>query len=121
MASLRTLVLGASPEPSRYAHLAALRLQANGHEVVLVGKQVGSIGGVPIRTDVPEDVAVHTVTLYLNPRAQEAWHDRLLALAPKRIIFNPGAEHPGFAQRAEAAGIEVVEGCTLVMLSTGQY
>jgi hypothetical protein len=121
MAALRTLVLGASPEPTRYAHLAALRLLACGHPLILVGKQAGSIGGVPINQRIPEGVPMHTVTMYLNPRAQEAWHEGLIALAPQRIIFNPGAEHPAFARRAQAAGIETVEGCTLVMLASGQY
>jgi len=43
------------------------------------------------------------------------------ALAPERIIFNPGTEHAAFAERAAEQGSEVVEGCTLVMLGTGQY
>lgn len=121
MSTLRTLVLGASPEPTRYAFLAATRLQAYGHPVVLVGKHTGAIGGVAIQPDIPAGEAIHTVTVYMNPANQEAWHERLLTLAPKRIIFNPGAEHEAFAHRAAAAGIEVVEGCTLVMLGTGQY
>lgn len=121
MGPQRTLVLGASPEPSRYAHLAALRLQSQGHDVVLVGKRTGVIGDDPILPDIPPDVGVHTVTMYMNPRNQEVWHERILALAPQRIIFNPGAEHADFAERARTAGIEVVEGCTLVMLATGQF
>ncbi|MFM8587875.1 MAG: CoA-binding protein, partial [Bacteroidota bacterium] len=40
---------------------------------------------------------------------------------PKRIIFNPGAENPAFAERAGAEGIQSIEACTLVMLSTAQY
>ena len=121
MEPLTTLVLGASPEPSRYANLAALKLQAHGHPVLLVGKRAGAIGGVGIVQDIPSDTRVDTVTLYLNPVVQEAWHDRILQLAPRRIIFNPGTEHPGFAQRAAAQGVEVLEACTLVMLSTGQF
>jgi hypothetical protein len=35
--------------------------------------------------------------------------------------MNPGAENPALAEKAEQAGIEVVEGCTLVMLRTGQF
>ncbi|MBL7952249.1 MAG: CoA-binding protein [Flavobacteriales bacterium] len=116
-----TLVLGASPEPSRYAYLAAQKLLAHGHRVVLVGKRSGTIGGVAIGPDLPAGADVDTVTLYLNPVVQEAWHDRLLQLAPRRIIFNPGTEHPAFAARAAAQGIEVLEACTLVMLGTGQY
>lgn len=121
MGSKRTLVLGASPEPSRYAHMAAMRLVAHGHEVVLIGKHMGEIGGLPIRAGIPPDLDIHTVTLYINPRNQETWHERILELAPRRIIFNPGTEHAAFARRAAAAGIEVVEGCTLVMLATDQF
>ena len=64
---------------------------------------------------------IHTVTLYLGPVLQKEWHERILALKPERIIFNPGTEDPAFQQRAEKMGIEVVEGCTLVMLASGQY
>lgn len=35
--------------------------------------------------------------------------------------MNPGAENFALAEKAEAAGIEVVEGCTLVMLQTGEF
>lgn len=59
--------------------------------------------------------------MYLNAANQQVWQQRLLALKPKRIIFNPGAENPAFAQEAEAQGIETIEACTLVMLNTGQY
>jgi Trk K+ transport system NAD-binding subunit len=37
------------------------------------------------------------------------------------IIFNPGAENPNLAKAASAAGIEVVEDCTLVMLQSGTF
>lgn len=121
VAKRRTLVLGASPIPERYAHLAVLKLLAHGHPVVAVGLRDGTIGGLPILHGIPEDEHFHTITLYMNPVVQEAWHDRILALVPERIIFNPGTEHAIFAQRAADQGIEVVEGCTLVMLGSGQY
>jgi hypothetical protein len=47
--------------------------------------------------------------------------DYLLSLSPRRIIFNPGTENPDFMEKAEAQGIEVVAGCTLVMLRAGTY
>ncbi len=119
--SRSTLVLGASPEPSRYAYLAALKLLQHGHLITLVGKRTGEVGGVPILQEIPSASRFHTVTLYLNPMVQESYHAELLALRPERIIFNPGTEHDAFAERARAKGIEVVYGCTLVMLGTGQY
>ncbi len=116
-----TLVLGASPDPARYAHIATRRLLAAGHPVIAVGKRTGTIDGVVILPDIPAGSAVHTVTLYLNALHQQGWEDRLLALRPARIIFNPGAENPAFATRARAQGIHVENACTLVMLATDQY
>jgi hypothetical protein len=37
------------------------------------------------------------------------------------VIMNPGADNFALAEKAEEAGIEVVEDCTLVMLRTGQF
>lgn len=116
-----TLVLGASPEPTRYSHMAATRLMANNHPVLLVGKRKGTIGGVPIHEHLPTGTVVHTITMYLAPAHQASLVNELLDLRPRRIIFNPGTENSMFAQAAEERGIEVVEGCTLVMLATGGY
>ncbi len=117
----KTLVLGATPNPSRFAYLATLRLQHYGHPVELVGIRKGDIAGIPIRHELLPINDVHTVTLYLNPERQKPYYDYILSIHPKRIIFNPGTENPELETLAEAQGIETVEGCTLVMLSTGQY
>ncbi len=118
---ITTLVLGASPDPSRYAHLAVRRLAAAGHDVIAVGRHLGHIGEVEILSTIPKNTAVDTITLYLSPANQRMWHEAILALHPRRVIFNPGAEDRDFAHRLEAAGIEALDACTLVMLSTGAY
>jgi hypothetical protein len=64
---------------------------------------------------------VHTVTLYLGPQNQPDWEDYIVDLNPKRVVFNPGTENPGFANRLKSNGIEALEACTLVMLSIGNY
>ena len=43
-------------------------------------------------------------------------NDQIIALKPQRIIFNPGTENPALVQLANAAGIETIEACTLVMM-----
>jgi predicted CoA-binding protein len=48
MADKKTLVLGASPNPGRYAYLAANKLARNGHSIVNVGLKTGEVAGVPI-------------------------------------------------------------------------
>jgi uncharacterized protein len=117
----KTLVLGASANPSRYSFLALQRLQAHGHSVVAIGKRKGKVGDVNIETD---HLALHdidTITLYLNPANQEQYLDYILSLKPKRIIFNPGTENNKLIQSARSLGIMPVMGCTLVMLSVGTY
>ncbi|TAK38621.1 MAG: CoA-binding protein [Saprospiraceae bacterium] len=117
----KTLVVGASPNPARYAYMAVQRLKEHGHEVLPLGVHNGEIAGIPILTGKPELEGIHTVTLYINPFRQEEFYDYLLDLKPRRMIFNPGTENPAFMWRAKLEGVEVVEGCTLVMIKTGQF
>ncbi len=118
---MKTVVLGATTNPERYAYLAVKRLLKFGHEVVPVGKKKGEIDGIKIHTDMPDIKDVHTVTLYLNPMHQKEMYNYILSLHPKRVIFNPGAENPEFEAIARKNGIEATEACTLVLLSTGMY
>jgi len=48
MANKKTLILGATPDSSRYAYLAANRLVKNGHSIINVGIKTGEVAGVPI-------------------------------------------------------------------------
>jgi len=117
----KTLVLGASENPSRYSYLAINRLLQHKHPVVAIGKRKGKVQDVEITTEHPEMDDIDTVTLYLNPTNQKPYYDYILSLHPKRIIFNPGTENPELEKMAEEKGIEPIEACTLVMLGTGQY
>lgn len=117
----KTLVLGATPNPDRYAYRAVQRLLQHGHSVWPVGIRAGDISGIPILQGAPALEDVDTVSLYLGPARQPDYYPYILALKPKRIIMNPGTENPELRTLAESEGIEVVEGCTLVMLSIGNY
>jgi len=117
----KTLVLGASENPSRYSHLALQRLQSLDHPVVAIGKHKGMVGNTVIETEKKEWKDVDTVTLYLNPINQKEYYNYILSLKPRRIIFNPGAENEELAELATSKGIKPVEACTLVMLATNQY
>lgn len=118
---MRTLVVGVSLNADRYANRAVRMLLANGHEVVALGMTPGETDGVRVQTGQPALDKIDTVTLYLRAEHQQAIADYLLLLKPRRILFNPGAENAAFAQRARDAGIETMEACTLVLLSTGQF
>ncbi len=117
-----TLVIGASDKPDRYAYKVAMGLISRGYQVVLFGIKPGEVMGVKFVTEFPTQIDdLDTVTLYINPTVQENYYAKILALKPRRIIFNPGTENPEFEKMCEDQGIEVQESCNLVMLSTGQY
>ncbi|WP_439504469.1 CoA-binding protein [Sediminibacterium sp.] len=117
----KTVVLGASENPARYSFEAVTRLRKYGHEVIAVGRKAAMVAGVQIETEPPSAHAIDTVTLYLNPTAQKPYYDYIVGLKPQRIIFNPGTENDELEAIAQQNGIETIEACTLVMLSTGQY
>lgn len=121
MTPKKTLVLGASSKPEQYSHMAIRNLLSAGHPVVAIGREVFQIGNLTVGTSLEPFNDIHTVTMYLNATRQSAYEDYILSLHPKRIIFNPGAENPLFADKARQKGIEVLEACTLVMLSVGTY
>lgn len=121
MSEKKTLVLGASDNPSRYSYLAVQRLRKHGHPVVAVGRKHSKVGDVIVETSKKQFDNIDTVTLYLNPLHQQEYYDYILSLHPNRIIFNPGAENEELAALAGQQGIKTLEACTLVMLSTNQY
>jgi len=117
----KTLVLGASDNPSRYSYLAIRKLRSREHPVEAIGKLNTQVDDVKIINEKTPFTDIDTVTLYLNPVHQRDYYDYILSLHPKRIIFNPGAENEELAALARKNDIQPVEACTLVMLSTNQY
>jgi uncharacterized protein len=117
----KTLVLGASTNPTRYAFMAVQRLRKLGIEVEAVGLRPGTVADVEIQTGTPVLTDIDTVTVYVGAQNQPPFYDYLLSLKPRRVIFNPGAENPEFETKLRENGIEVLSACTLVMLSVGNY
>lgn len=119
----KTVIIGASPNPERYSYMAAQMLKQYGHEFIPVGVKRGELFGQPIlnHDQLSKLDEIDTVTLYVSGRNQAGLEKHVLELNPKRVIFNPGAENIDFEDVLKEKGIEVVEGCTLVMLRSGQY
>lgn len=119
-----TLIAGFSAKPGRYSLMAYKALIRNGHTVYLMNNRGGSYEGHTVFRFCPDSLkpgSVHTITLYMRAVHQQNYYDCFINLKPQRIIFNPGTENPAFWELCLRRGIEPVEGCTLVMLSTGQY
>jgi predicted CoA-binding protein len=117
----KTLVLGATPDSTRFAYRAANMLVQYGHEIVPVGIKKGQVAGQTIRNDYPVEQDIDTVTLYVGANNLPPLFEYILKLQPKRILFNPGTENADLIRLAQEHNIEVVLGCTLVMLSSDTY
>jgi uncharacterized protein len=121
--SKKTVIIGATTNPSRYAYLAAEMLSEYAHEFVpvgiksgiVLGKEILSIQSKPVIND------VDTITLYIGTQHQSEHYDYLLSLKPRRVIFNPGTENNEFQKILETSGVEALQACTLVLLRSNQY
>jgi uncharacterized protein len=118
---MKTLVIGASENPERYSFKAIERLRAHAHEVIAFGPKPGSVSDVNFETEWNSEWQVETVTLYLGAARQEEYIDKIIALNPKRIIFNPGTENEAFFKALKDTTIFSEVACTLVLLATNEY
>lgn len=121
MENKKTLILGASTNPSRYSFLAINKLRSEGHDVIAIGNRTGKVNDIEIINEENPIKDLDTVTLYLNANNQKPYYNYILEQKPKRIIFNPGAENDELEQLARSHNITTQHACTLVLLSTHQY
>jgi len=116
-----TLVLGASTNPNRYSNIAIKRLVDKELPVAALGLRKGKVLNVIIDDEMQDYNTIDTVTLYLNPKRQEAYYKYIISLKPRRVIFNPGSENMDFVKLLQENNIEAEIACMLVLLSTNQY
>ncbi|MGZ3713656.1 MAG: CoA-binding protein [Bdellovibrionota bacterium] len=119
---MRVAILGASDNPQRYAHMAFKMLQKYGHEPVPVTPKLKELEGVKAYSTLKEiPGTVDTLTMYVGPAISAKLQPEILALKPRRVIFNPGSENPELMGTLKKNGIQVLEACTLVLLRTNQF
>lgn len=116
-----TLIIGASTNPERYAFKAAERLTNAGHPIVPFGIKKGEVFGQTIINKWEAFKEIDTVTMYIGPKNQDGYFEKLKSIQPKRVIFNPGTENQVLQEQLAAEGILVEEACTLVLLSLNDY
>ena len=115
-------VIGASDKPQRYAYKVIEKLLAAGYSVFPVHPKLKIILGLPVFETIEQiPVPIHTATLYVGSDRSGTLIDGLLSTYPQRVIFNPGAENPTLENKLKDAGIQTMEACTLVLLSTHQF
>ena len=111
---MKVLVFGYSDNPDRYSFLASNLLNEHDHETIKFNP----------RLDDPKTIEAQsfdTVTLYVSKPISDKYQELILGLKFKRVIFNPGTENDQLAEKLRHMGVEIVHGCTLVMLRTDQF
>ncbi|MBF0207279.1 MAG: CoA-binding protein [Oligoflexia bacterium] len=136
MSKIKTVaILGASANHERYAYKAIKLLAEYGHHVVLINPNINEIENQKCYAtleEVQENVvqnntgyknffAIDTITIYLRPELSTTLFSAIKSIHPKRVIFNPGAENEELERALLQEGIEVINGCTLVLLKTDQF
>ena len=116
------VVLGASPKPERYSFKAVKLLADYGHQVLPVNPYHPEVAGIPCVASVDQlQEKVDTISVYVRADLLSKDIAKIIALAPRRVIFNPGTESDEMAAAFNAAGIATEEACTLVLLRTDQF
>lgn len=118
-------VLGASNDAGRYAYKAMVMLNEYGHKPIPVHPREKEVLGQKVYPTLGElaqsGQKIDTVTVYVNKEISQKFEKDFLALKPRRVIFNPGAENPALEKTLVENGIAVEDACTLVLLRTNQY
>lgn len=118
---MKTLVIGASSNKERYSYKAIQNLVHKNHQIVAIGSKEDKIFDISIASEKIDFLGVDTVTLYINAAVQKDYYDYIIALRPRRVIFNPGTENPDFYLLLKKNNILYEIACTLVLLATNQY
>ena len=105
----RIAMVGLSSNPFRPSHFAALYLLAQGYRIIPVNPRETQILGqqaFPSLRDVPEPVEI--VDIFREPSAVPALVEDAIAIGAKVVWMQLGVIHEAAAERARAAGLEVV-------------
>ena len=116
------VVLGASNKINRYSYKAIKLLEQYGHNIIPVHPKLDRIGDLPVIAHLSNiDVNVDTLTLYVGADRSQLISDEIIALKPKRVIFNPGTESEILEEKLRHAKIPFMYDCTLIMLDSNQF
>jgi len=92
-----------------------------GHSVVALSKKPGAAHGIEFKTKFVNIANIDTVSMYISPEHQPNVIEDIIALNPKRVIFNPGTENIEFSNVLRSKDIVVENACTLVLLRIGAF
>jgi hypothetical protein len=102
-------VVGLSDRPDRDSHRVAAYLQQHGYRILPVNPNVATVLGEPAYPGLREvPVPVDVVDIFRKPDAVPEIVEDAIAMGARVIWMQEGIAHNAAADRARAAGLEVV-------------
>jgi len=111
-------VIGSSTREASYGHQITLRLQEEGYNVIPVSNKYKEVAGAKCYESILDyEGPVEVVDFVVNPHIGIQVLDEVIAKGVKKIMLQPGTASAALIEKAEAAGVEVLQSCVLVLLN----
>ena len=117
-------ILGASADRSKFGNKAVRAFLARGFTVYPVNPKGGEVEGVPVRTslaDIPPDIKLDRVSVYLPPAVGLKMLPQIAARNPAELWLNPGSESDELVEAAEKLGLNVIQACSIVAVGVSPH
>ena len=119
MGKMTVAVIGANTDRTRYGNKSVRAHQMAGYEVYPISPSGGVIEGLTAYKSITDVPIAHLsrVTLYVRPEIVAGLLDDIAAKGCDELWFNPGTANPEVVARANALGLNAIEGCSIVDLN----
>jgi predicted CoA-binding protein len=108
-------IVGASRDRGKYGNKSVRAHRRAGFTVYPVHPREKEIEGLRVYPDLASlPGPVDRVSLYVPPRVGLTLLEQIVALQPKELYINPGAESPELIARARALGLDPIEACSIL-------
>ena len=117
-------ILGASADRSKFGNKAVRAFLSKGFIVYPVNPKGGEVEGVPVRTslaDIPPDIKLDRVSVYLPPAVGLKMLPQIAARNPAELWLNPGSESDELVEAAEKLGLNVIQACSIVAVGVSPH
>ncbi len=108
-------IIGASTNREKYSNRAVRAYRAEGYAVYPINPNADEIEGLKAYAsvlDVPGEIDL--ATLYLPPKWGLRAADDIIAKGIPEVFVNPGAESPELIEKLKNAGVNAIQGCSII-------
>jgi uncharacterized protein len=117
-------ILGASADRSKFGNKAVRAFVARGYTVYPVNPKGGEVEGLPVSkslAEIPADVKLDRISVYLPPAVGLKTLPEIVARGASEVWLNPGSESDELVAAAEAAGLNVIQACSIVAVGMSPH